>query len=472
MRSEYKKLTRNTIIFSIGTFAQKAFAFVFTPFYTSVLTTKDYGVADFLATFCSMLWPVLTLLINEAVLRFCFDKKVEQKQVVSIGIYVNLFGILLLILFSPLLLLSNTLKDYALLFVLYYTTYSINSFFSYALRGIGKEKMFAISGLINTVFTIIFNIIFLLVFKLGVKGYLLSFIMAFLLTSIIQSISTNILKYIVRIDKIDLSLLKKMMKYSFPLIPNSVSWWINNSADKLFIISMCGAAANGLVSVAYKIPSIINVFSSIFNNAFQISAFEQDDDEKKQQFFSGLYGLYSAFCISLGFGLIIFLKVLCKILFAKDFYQAYIYCPLLIYAVIFQILASFYGTIYTSCKKTKMVFVSSVVAAVANIILNWLLIKSIGAIGAVAATCISSAIMWIVRVVDTRKFMPINVNWLKEFCGNFLFTIAVVISTFNINYYWVYSILLFFIFILINKDIMISLVNIVLGKVLKKAGNS
>ena len=45
MRSEYKKLTRNTIIFSIGTFAQKAFAFVFTPFYTSVLTTQDYGVA-------------------------------------------------------------------------------------------------------------------------------------------------------------------------------------------------------------------------------------------------------------------------------------------------------------------------------------------------------------------------------------------------------------------------------------------
>ena len=439
MRSNYKKLGINTVLFAVGSFAQKAMAFVFVPFYTSVLSTSDYGTSDLIVTVCSMIWPVFTIMINEAVLRFLLDKHSDRKQIVSIGMYINLCGLLIVLVLSPILFFVSTMKDYYILFILYYFAYMVNSFMTYTLRGLEKIKIFTVSGIICTALTISFNLIFLLVLNKGIHGYVLSFVFAFLITAVYQVLGSGLYKYILSPKKINIIYFKNMARYSVPLIPNSISWWISNSSDKLILTAVCGIAVNGVYSVAYKIPSMISVCSSIFSNAWQISAVDGYGTEDNRKFFSDIYYKYSAITAIMMAVILTLNKVICRILFAKEFYMAWVFAPILVLAVSFQILSGFLGTIYTTKKKKKMVFISTVIAALSNIALNCVLIPFFGGLGAAAATCISYMIVWGIRVVDSRKLMKLDINWTEEIITNIVLIFMVILNCMTGTFVWIIS---------------------------------
>lgn len=419
MKANYKKLGKNTLLFAAGSFTQKAMSFIFVPFYTAVLTTEDYGISDLIITIASLIWPVFTLLIDDAVLRFSLSIEERKNQVISIGFYINIIGFLVLLLSSPALFLVENLRPYYFLFILYYFAYTVNSFFSYALRGLGKTKIFSGTGIISTGIVITCNLIFLLVLKLGIVGYLLSFIIAFTITGIIQFHFGGFVQYILPFSKIDKTNVKRMLKYAIPLIPNSISWWISNSSDKVILSAICGVAANGVYSVAYKIPSLITVLSSIFSNAWQISAVDGFGTEENIIYFSDIYYKYSTCCMYMVSLIITFNRLISLFLFSNEFYVAWIYVPILVYAVSFQIMSGFLGTIYTTAKKTSVVFISTVIAAFTNIVLNICLIPIFGGIGAAVATCVSYILIWGIRVIDSRRIMVLSVNWKREILINF-----------------------------------------------------
>lgn len=466
MKSNYKKLGKNTLIFALGSFSQKTMAFFLVPFYTYVLSTSDYGISDLIITISSMIWPLFTLLIDDAVLRFSLDKKEKKEQIISIGFYINLLGFLIMLCLSPLVLLVNALKEYYLLFVLYYFTYSVNSFFSYALRGLEKTKLFSMTGIISSFIAISCNLLFLLVFKWGVCGYLLSFILSFLITGVIQFFGGKFGQYIIPIFAIDKDKQKEMIRYALPLIPNSISWWISNSSDKLIVSYVCGVAANGIYSVSYKIPSLITTCSSIFSNAWQISAVDGFGSEENRKYFSDIYYKYSTVCMFLATTLIAFNKVICRIVFSKDFYMAWLNVPVLLFAVTFQIMSGFLGTIYTTAKQTKMVFTSTVIAALSNIVLNIILIPMYGGLGAAWATCISYITVWLIRVIDSRKIMRLSVNWPKEIICNLLLLLQVCIACTDDSKTFFCTFLLMLVILFIKRDFLMDCTKIL--KLLKR----
>ncbi len=461
MKSDYKKLGKNTLLFAIGSFAQKALSFLLVPFYTYVLSTADYGISDLIFTISSMAWPMLTLLIDDAVLRFSLEKGERKEQIISIGLYINLIGFIVMLCFSPLILLVGSLRDFYFLFVLYYLSFAVNAFFSYALRGLEKTALFSISGIITSVLIISCNLLFLLVFKWGIKGYLLSYIIAFSLTGIIQFSFGGFTRYIVPIRLIDKDKRKEMIRYSLPLIPNSISWWISNSSDKLIVTAVCGVSVNGLYAVSYKIPSLITTMSSIFSNAWQISAVDGFGSETNRKYFSDVYQRYSAACMMLAAILISCNRFVCHIAFSKDFYSAWIFVPILLYSVTFQIMSGFLGTIYTTAKKTKMVFISTVIAAGINILLNALFIPLFGAKGAAWATCISYFIVWIIRVIDSRKIMILSVDWTKEIVCNIILFFQVILALFDSNIMLIGSIVLMLLLFFLKRNIVCDVLKLI-----------
>ena len=452
------------MLFAIGSFAQKMMSFVFVPFYTAVLSTSDYGISDLILTLCNMLWPFFTLLINDAVLRFCLDKKADKRQVVSIGIYINIVGTMLMLIVSPIVVHAADLQGYEWYFIAYYIAFMLNSFFSYALRGLELTKLFSVTGVINTGIAISCNLLFLVVFKLGLKGYLLSFIIAYTATSIVQFVLGNFRKFIINPFKINREFLLEMIKYSVPLVPNSISWWLSNSANKVILSQVCGVAANGLYSVAFKIPSIITVCSSIFSNAWQISAVDGFGSEENRRYFSDIYYKYSTVCMYLVSAIIVFNKLICKILFSNDFYYAWVFVPVLVYAVSYQIMSGFLGTIYTTAKKTKMVFISTVIAAVSNIVLSSVLIPRMEGMGAAISTCISYFIIWIIRVFDSRKIMVLDVDWRREVVCNILLLAQVVLGCQKSLMYSLACFIIFLLVLFLKRDFLTEFCGVFLRK--------
>ena len=111
------------------------------------------------------------------------------------------------------------------------------------------------------------------------------------------------------------------------MIPTLVSWWVSTSADKYVIIAYLGIAASGIYSVAYKIPSVLNLLTNIFTSAWMISAIQSISDEDSEVYQSNVYKYFNAVNVLVCTILIIFSQILGKILFAKE---CTTYCSLII----------------------------------------------------------------------------------------------------------------------------------------------
>ena len=460
--ASYKKLGKNIISLTIGSFASKLLSFFFVPFYTSILSTKEYGTADLITTTVSLLFPFFSLIICESMMRFAQEKTEDKEQIFSIGMWVSGIGFIILLICSPLLLLISSLKSYWILVVLYYFAYSLNSNIGYFVRGIEKVVTYSIGGIINTFITVFLNILFLLYFKIGVLGYLLSFIIANIVAAFYMMISAKIYTYKYR--KIDKQLLHRMLKYSLPMIPNSASWWISNSSDKYILTFFIGVAANGIYSVAYKIPTIISMLTSIFSTAWRLSAVEEFGTEESRKFYSDVFDMYITITLCASSGLMLINKPLAHFLYSKDFYQAWKFVPILLISAVIHAYADFFGTLYTSAMKTKMLFYSTVSGALGNIILNFILIPKLGGLGAAIATMISYLIVFVVRLIHSRSIMRLNYNSKNNICCFIFVLMQLTNSTFCfINEYIISSICLIFI-IFMRKRRIVQTINIIFKK--------
>ena len=83
-KAKYAALSKNTVLFTVNSFGSKMISFLLVPLYTYVLNAKDFGTADLVTSTVSLLIPILTLNIQDAVLRFALDKDKNKKDVIRI----------------------------------------------------------------------------------------------------------------------------------------------------------------------------------------------------------------------------------------------------------------------------------------------------------------------------------------------------------------------------------------------------
>lgn len=452
---KYRYLAKNTILFTISSFGSKILTFMLVPLYTNVLTTAEYGIADIISTSAILIGYIFTLNISDAILRYAIDDNDNAKKILAFGFKIILIGtaILCLVLAVIWKLAILSWDNYCYIFlVLYYFFFVLNSVFSNYLRAIDHIKAVAIGGILTTLVTIVSNIVFLLIIKTGLIGYLISMILGVFATCIYQML-------VIRMPLINYFNLtcsdnykKEMLRYSIPLIFNGIAWWMNSSLDKYFIIAMIGAGANGVYSVAYKIPTLLTMVQSIFNQAWNLSAIKEFDKNDMDGFFANTYSVYNAGIVIASSLLIVINIPIAKILFAKDFFEAWHYAPLLLLSTMFSALSGFIGSIFTAAKDSKVFAISTVSAALINAILNAILIPKYEIYGAAIATLISFFLIWIIRLLCSYKYMRWTINVKKDVVAYLLLVIQVIAAESKGNLYFVQGAILLILCILyLNK---------------------
>ncbi len=413
--SKYGDLSKNTLLFTINSFGSKLITFLLVPLYTNVLSTNDYGTADLMTSTAQLLIPLLTLNIQDAVLRFSLDKTKDPKKIISIGCTINSISMCLLGITLFLLSYFGILsfgKEYIIFLFFSFAFGGIQNSLQMYMKAVDNVKVLVYSGLASTLFSCVSNLLLLLVFKVGILGYLISNLIGHFVAIFMMFFFGKIYRD-VRFTT-DTKLIKEMFVYSAPLAINSVAWWINTASDKYIITFFCGAAINGIYSVAYKIPTILSTFQTIFYNAWSVSAITEFDKDDKDGFIGNIYSLYM--CVStIGCSLIlIFNKFLASMLYAKDFYDAWRSVPFLLLGVAFNGIALFEGCLFTAVKKTKEVSRTTIVGAIVNTIANFILIPLFASSGAAFATMIGYLTVWIVRTISLQKIVHMRVNWMKQ----------------------------------------------------------
>ena len=409
----YKKLGKDILLMVIGNFASKIVVFLILPLYTAYLTTSDYGTADLITTTCTLLFPLFTVIIGESMMRFALDKSNNHSEIYSIGITVWLIGTILFLVISPIIRIVPSLKDYYWYLVIYYVTYSLQNTLSYFIRGIDKVKVYAIGGILNTFVLVFLNVIFLVQFKLGLKGYLYAYIITGAFMCFWWGIAGGLYKLKLNLRCQNKSLKRKMLLYSIPMVPNSLSWWISNSSDKYILLYFSGVAVNGIYSVAYKIPTIITTVNNIFMSAWRLSSVEEFGTEKSKLFWNDIFKKFVSLMMCTTSLILVFNKFLAGVLYSNEFYGAWKFVPVLVMASVLQSYSEFFGTVYLAAIKTRMLFYSTGIGAISNIILNIVLIPKYAALGAGIATMCSYGITFLIRIYKSREIMKIEIIYLR-----------------------------------------------------------
>ena len=435
--SKYKYLAKNTLLFTISSFGSKILVILLVPLYTSILTTTEYGIADIITTSAYLLMHVFTINIADSVLRFAIEQKEDQQRFLSYGLRILLGGSGIL---GLVLLLSFTFhivawENYCYIFLfLDFFAISLYQILNNYLRAIDKIKEVAISGVIITLVTILFNIVLLLWYRLGVIGYLVSIIAGSTVSSIYCLIAIHAPIQILR-DCCDPVSKRSMRAYSIPLIFNGVAWWMNNSLDKYFVIGMCGPSENGILSIAYKLPTILSAFHTIFSQAWNLSAIREYDKNDSDGFFSKTYSLYNAGLVLVTSLLILINIPLARILFAKDFFAAWQYSSILVVSTLFSSLSTVVGSVFAAVKDSRIYAISTVSAAVVNCILNFVLIHFFGTIGAAIATVASFVCVWLIRLIYSRKYIKWKINIGRDILAYSLIFLQIVFEHLNGHFY-------------------------------------
>ena len=408
-KEKYIRLIKDTLVFALGSLGSKIILFLLVPLYTNYLTTTEFGTAELVFTFSQILIPFVSLVIFDAVIRFGLQKDKKTEEVLFCGIIVWILGTLVTIIITPVFSLYPAITEWKWYLCAYTSISILLPILMNYLKTVDENKVYAFISVLQTLFLAGLNLLFLVCMRIGVAGYLISNIGAMLSACVLVIVIEKIPKKI-KGTKLNKTLLKEMVTYSAPLVLNNVSWWIIHSSDKIMIEIMIGASALGVYSVSTKIPSLINVFISIFSQAWGISSIREVESTNDKDFYSDVLKVYSFFVYFTCISILTISKPFMMVYVGSDFNEAWRYVPLLLLSATFSAIASYYGTMYSVLKKSVHNMRSTLVGAVINVLVNYLMIKQIGLIGAAVGTVIAYFVIMILRMLDIHQMMEIKLN--------------------------------------------------------------
>lgn len=429
MNKRYLSLASDTMLFGVSSLTSKLVIFVLLPIYTSVLSSQEYGIADMITNLVNLFYPLLTLAVAEAVLRYSLSSDYNRNELISTSfIYICFVIILLFVVGENTISTDNVIGKYWGFFVALFGGYSIQNLFSSFCKSIGKNVIFAVQGISQTFFSVFLTSLLMLVFKMKEIGFLWGCMGGYILAIIFMFFGGELYKNLFPLS-FNFGCLINLLKYSVPLVPSMLGWWLNNSADKYVIIMMMGIGASGIYAVAHKIPSILTVIADIFNQAFLLSSVNNVNEADYLDFTKKIWNMYFVVNCAGGIVVISLSELIGKVLFTK-YYNAWVFIPFLVVSAIFSNFSAFLTCMYKAIKITNVLFVSTIIGAVINIILNFFFVYSLGLIGAGLATMISFAVVYIIRYQVLKRHIKVDFLWSKDVC----IIVLIILFSFSMSY--------------------------------------
>ena len=424
--NKYKKLAMNTGVFAIGSFGSKILVILLTRLYSRNLDPTSSGIKELLEPTALFLQPIFTFALQEYLIRFGLDKNYDKREVFTTSGLITLAGMLIMAIIVPILSLlpvMSYIRGYTILLVIYVTTSSIRMLCQQFVRSRDMVKLFSLDGILATLTLFLFNLLFIAVFHWGVTGFMLAVILSDLLSSIFLFVIADLRRF-ARPEYFNLKLGKEMMRYAAPLIPTIVMWTITSLSDRMFIQNMksdrvqLGGTSLARYGYANRIPNLISMVSTIFFQAWNMSAITENDSADRSEFYEKVYNAYEAILFIASAGLLLIIKPLTGFFVVssnyKEYADVYLFTPILVSAVLFMSLNQFLGSIYSATKHTKNSFWSALVACSVNIVLNIALIPEWGIQGASIATFLSYYVCFWIRIIDTRYYVPFKFNMVRS----------------------------------------------------------
>ena len=415
MPASYKNriafLLGNTLVFALGGLAIKAVSLVLMPLYTTALTAGEYGTAELLNSAIEIVLPLLSAGVVEALYRFSIDDDVPKDELFADSLVVLGGGV---VCAGAACALGHVLwnMEHAGSFFVLFCSVCVFKATTQLARGLGHVRRFVAYGLINALAMVVSTYLLLVRAHLGVEGYLWSFTIGYLVGGLVAFLGSAEYRLLAPF-RVDRDLLRRMLVYSLPLVPNLLSWWLVSVSGRYVVLWGSGLAAAGLFTAASKMPSLINIVASVFQQAWQYSTAREINSPDRGAFFGVVMRGYSLATLTVA-GLVIALnRPISRVMLQSEFAEGWRYVPLLMLVASFGVISIFFESFYQALKNSGVLMASTALGAGVNVVLGVALVPFMGPWGAGLAGAVAYMLVLVVRARDLRRRINLPIDRLR-----------------------------------------------------------
>lgn len=409
-QSRSSKFLKDLGIYAIGNLGSKIITFAMVPLYTFfVKDTSDFGYYDLCLTVIFLIMPFATLQLRDGAFRFLLETQdKEHRTKIITFIYRTLLSSFVICLIATTMLALFTSIDYMWYCFALLLSMSLMEVILQVARGLGNNKDFVAAGILSALGIGVFSIVLVAFLGMGIKGIFIANILARLVAVIFLEVRLKIIatyfKFNIKLGQVG----RDILKYSLPLLPGSLCWWLTGSSDRWFINHYLGLDINGLYAVAFRFNGIILTLATIFYQAWQETAIMQYNSPDRDKFFSKIFNSYIGILAILLTAYTFVLKIFYPLIVDANYQESADYLYLMgISAVIFALVA-FFDMGYQCAKDTPRTLPAIILAAIVNVVCNLLLVRYMGVCGAIATSIITYLVLFIYRLHDMKRYFKLS----------------------------------------------------------------
>lgn len=464
-----KELAKNTIILAVGKMCTQFISFILLPLYTALLVPDEFGIVDLFNTYISLLTPIFNCQFENGLFRFMLDFRGDyskQKSLFSTIVIANLgqAAIYLVFFFIAQPFISSEYKIFLALDVV--ANIFLNTLLQFP-RGLGNNLVYSIGSFISATLTVVLNVLFIAGLRWGALGMFSATVSAKALTGLYLIIATKTWRYF-SFKAADRSLLMSVSKYSLPLVPNRLSWWVVGASDRIIVAHFIDVAANGIYSVANKFSSVYVTFYSIFDMSWTESVSLHMEDEDSDEFLTDTINTMFNLIAAIAIGIIACMPFIFNVMINEKYADAYYQIPILMLAGLFQAVVGLYSVIYVALKKSSEIAKTSIFAAVINIVIDLLLVKFIGLYAASISTLVAYGAMAFYRYFDVKKYVMVPLKTKNLIISVLVAMISLLTYYYRNTFLQVIGLVVVVIYaVLINKHFLLSVLRGFIKKIKK-----
>ncbi len=412
-------LSRDSLIYGLGNAVLRILALLTAPIFTRVFIPAEYGIISLIASVISFLSIFLIFGMDNAIFISFYQYKNQRKTVISSAFwFLLLWGLFLVGVaslfsqnFSEIIFKTPT---YKILFLLTFWTAYLTLLVNLAkiiFRLQFRAKTFATVAILNALLSTGLMILFVVYLKKGLTGYFTGSLIG-------TAVSVLLALFLIRTNlewKISWSRLKEMVIFGSYVLPASVSFFVFDLSDRFFLNHYRNLSEIGLYSIGINIASILVFFSYALGQAWAPMVLNIYYSSRKifHQFVPRLLVYYLIFFFSLAALITLFGQEILRVFATPKFYGAAKVIGPLTIAMVFLASNQITCLGMTISRKMKYFAINTILAAVLNIVLNFILIPKYGMIGAGWATASSYLFLTLAYYFSSQKFIPLKIDWSK-----------------------------------------------------------
>lgn len=426
--------------YTIGNMLIKGISFLAIPIFSRIMTQEDYGLYNTFLSYASILTIILGMALNASIKNAKYDfpdrlNRYCSSLVILILCNTVLVSALSLIFSAQLGALAALGGGMAVLMVAESFGNAMLSFYNCALAIEFRYKEYLALSFFYSLGSILLSV-FLIKVAIPENGYL-----ARALGSIIPLLLLSI--YILfrffhsarpRISKI---YWKYGLKFSLPLIPHGLSQILLSQFDRIMILNSVGETKAGIYSFAYNIAILYQVLSSSMDTAWtpwfyeQMAAGKEKDIRQKTAWYVLLMSVIAVL-------LMLVCPEIILIMGGQKYTESrYTVVPIVL-GMYFAFLYALPAAIEYYHKKTKLIAVGTVCAAIINVVLNAVFIPLFGYVAAAYTTVVCYVLYFFFHLFIARRILG---RFLFDMKSLFLCMAGVVafstICLLFINNFWI-----------------------------------